>query len=630
MTRKDSRELESLLENLPDLVFWLEPGGTIVDYKASREIPTYVPPETFLGRRMQEILPPSTVAVIGDHIRATSKDGVFRTFEYALPFGDETRHYEGRLGKLPSGRLILLVRDITRRVAAQRALRRREAEFASILSHIPGAVYRYDPPPGWRPTFISAGIETLCGYPAEHFLDGEDPTFLDLVVPEDRRLYLDGITASIAQRQPYLIEYRVRRRDGSLIHIQDKGQGLFDDRGHCTGMEGVRFDITQRKLLEQEFLQAQKMEAIGQLAGGVAHDFNNLLQAILGHTTLALGALDPGSHAAEHMEKVQLAAERAARLTRHLLAYSRRQLLQREPIRPEILIRESLDLLQRVLGETIHIEFSCSEDVPGIEADPSQIEQILFNLLVNARDAMPEGGTISVELAREEVSASRCGGLGLDSPGPYLRLTITDTGTGMPREVLGRIYEPFFTTKPPGAGTGLGLSMVYGTLRQHGGAIHASSKPGAGSRFDLYLPASGHDEAEAREPSAAFDGTVSSTILVAEDEPLVSALMVEVLESAGHRVLCARDGHQAVELFRNHASEIDLAILDQVMPRLGGPQALEEMRRIKPGLAGVLVTGYAPGPDSAGNECVLEKPFTADRLCEVVHLRLAEARDAAD
>ncbi|HHN75237.1 MAG TPA: PAS domain-containing hybrid sensor histidine kinase/response regulator, partial [Acidobacteria bacterium] len=574
--------------------------------------------------RMQDVLPPSTVALLDEKLAATHRDGVFRTFEYELPIDNQTRSYEGRLGRLPSGRLVLLVRDITRRVQAQQALRRREAEFASILSHIPGAVYRTGPPPGFQPSFISAGIEELTGYSVEHFLDRHEPSFLDLIVAEDRHVYLEGIPAAVDRRQPYLLEYRIRQRDGAVIHIQDRGQGLFDAQGRCTGTEGVNFDITQRKLLEQEFLQAQKMEAIGQLAGGVAHDFNNLLQAIVGHTTLALADLPPGSDAAQHMDKVQLAAERAARLTRHLLAYSRRQLLQREALDPEHLIRESLDLLKRMLGERIEIDFHCRGEIPVIEADPSQVEQILFNLCINARDAMPEGGTIRVELAGEEVSATRGTELGLDAAGNYLRLSIADTGVGMDREVLARIYEPFFTTKPPGSGTGLGLSMVYGSLRQHGGVIHASSQPRKGSRFDLYFPAATQHVRPAGQHLATPESPNTATILVAEDDPLVSTLMTDILEAAGHRVLCARDGRQALEVFDEHAETVDLAILDLVMPHLGGPEVLEKMRERRPGLAGILVTGYAPSTND-DSEWILNKPFTAERLREAVRLGLLRA-----
>jgi two-component system cell cycle sensor histidine kinase/response regulator CckA len=346
---------------------------------------------------------------------------------------------------------------------------------------------------------------------------------------------------------------------------------------------------------EDELRHAQKLEAVGRLAGGVAHDFNNLLTAIVGYAELLARRDTDDPVVREHAQLIARAGEQAATLTRQLLAFSRKQLLLPRVIDLNRLVVDMEQLLQRVIGERFNLKTIPAAQDGRVKADPNQLEQVLLNLSVNARDAMPNGGTLVIRTSNVQLDGSVPGDMSNPLPsGDYVVLSVTDTGAGMDEETKSRIFEPFFTTKGPGKGTGLGLSTVYGIVRQSGGGISVESEPGSGSTFRIFLP---HEDAPIdydKEPAAPVERTDGSeTVLVVEDEEIVRELVCDVLEEQGYHVLCAANGREALEMAKNFHGEIDLLITDVVMPQMNGQELAETLSYLRPEMKVLFVSGYS-------------------------------------
>jgi two-component system, cell cycle sensor histidine kinase and response regulator CckA len=421
------------------------------------------------------------------------------------------------------------------------------------------------------------------------------------------------------------LETRWRRPDGKPLWMYLNASLVQDTAGEPLYLLLYLRDITERKSLEDQLRQAQKMEAVGQLAGGIAHDFNNLLTAILGSTELLLADTSPGDPRREDVQEISRSAHRAAALVRQLLAYSRKQVLQPRRVDLNAIVRDMGTMLRRVVGEPIELRLDLDPGLGHVTADPGQLEQVIANLGVNARDAMPRGGTLTITTANVTGrGVTAAADEGLPAAGPLVSLAVTDTGIGMDDQVRGRLFEPFFTTKELGRGTGLGLATVYGIVRQSGGHIQVRSRPGEGSSFTVYLP-----RAEAPRPArgalaaAAPVSGGSETVLVAEDEEAVRHLVCRVLRAKGYRVLEARHAEAALDLAAATAEPIDLLVSDLVMPGLGGRALADRLLNLRPALRVLFITGYAPeaverqGRLPAGHG-LLEKPFTADQLAHKV------------
>jgi nitrogen-specific signal transduction histidine kinase/ActR/RegA family two-component response regulator len=374
---------------------------------------------------------------------------------------------------------------------------------------------------------------------------------------------------------------------------------------------------------DKQLRQAQKMEAIGTLAGGVAHEFNNLLQAIQGYTRFVMEGLDPEDERYNDLQQVIDASERATGLTRQLLGFSRREVLQMADVEPNALIRSLVKMLRPLIGEHIKIELTLDENVGTVCADAGHLQQLLMNLCVNARDAMPEGGQLAVKSEDVWLTEDYCDFHADMKPGRHWKLTVTDSGCGMSPEVLEHIFEPFFTTKDVGKGTGLGLAMVYGMVQQHQGAIRVYSEPGIGTTFRIYLPTI-DSVSQATEPaSSAQVRGGSETILVAEDDSMVRTLAVRMLERAGYHTITAADGKEAVRLFKENIDTIRLALLDVVMPHMGGREAYHAMRAIQPTLRAIFCSGYDPDTAQVGFVVddklrLIQKPFDPSLLLATV------------
>jgi PAS domain S-box-containing protein len=409
------------------------------------------------------------------------------------------------------------------------------------------------------------------------------------------------------------------RADGTEFPIEGSYGEYTDDQLYFTWI--VR-DVSDRKALEDQLLQAQKMEAVGQLAGGVAHDFNNMLTAIGGFAELIADDPDDAEGRSYAVEAIRAATERAAGLTRQLLAFSRRQSLEPRILSLDDTIRRIEPLLRRLLGEQVELVVRQAEGLWPVLADPSQLETVVVNLAINGRDAMPDGGTLTIETANVDLDESHAT-QGVDiPPGPYAILSVTDTGTGIDEETLGRIFEPFFTTKELGHGTGLGLSSAKSVIEGSGGAIQVDAEPGRGTTFKVYLPRSEGAVVQAGAPRAAVPRAATGTVLVAEDEPVVRDLILTTLRRAGYQAVAVADGRKAMELIGREGEAIDVLVSDVIMPHVGGLELVDQVRAVRPDLPIILISGYSlklPPAGTIGEGVVLlQKPFTAQRLTEAI------------
>jgi PAS domain S-box-containing protein len=386
------------------------------------------------------------------------------------------------------------------------------------------------------------------------------------------------------------LELTAVRKDGTEFPVE-LSLATMNIKGKWCAL-GVLRDISDRKALESQLLQSQKLEAIGQLAGGVAHDFNNILTGIIGFTTLAMMKMDKDDPLMEYLDHVIIAANRAADLTKSMLIFSRKQAINPQPVNLNQIISKIEKFLKRIIGEDIELELSMEQEVLTINADSGQIEQVLMNLAANARDAMPKGGLMSIGSGKVEIDHNFMASNGYSEPGTYAVLSFSDSGEGMDETVCKKLFEPFFTTKEVGKGTGLGLSIVYGIVKQHKGFINVYSQPGIGTTFKIYLPLT---QAVIEESPELKEGVIKGgkeTILVADDDALFLDLAERAFSMFGYTVISAVNGSEALAAFKENRGKINLVILDIIMPKMNGKEAFDEMRKIDPDLKGIFVSGY--------------------------------------
>jgi PAS domain S-box-containing protein len=449
-------------------------------------------------------------------------------------------------------------------------------------------------------------------------------TWIKCLHPDDVAMALEEMRAALNGEKKYDFDFRIVHPDGETKFIKSNALVIRDEAGKAVRVIGMNMDITERKHTEEQLLQAQKMEAVGQLAGGVAHDFNNILTAIYGYCSILQKKMGNDSPFRSDIDHIYVAAEKAANLTRSLLAFSRKQIMSPKKVNLNEIVMNVGKMLSRIIGEDILLKTACTGKPLRVLADSGQIEQVLMNLAANARDAMPSGGTLTIATGVEEIDESFIHEYGYGDAGSYVVLSVSDTGKGMDNETRKKIFEPFFTTKEVGKGTGLGLSIVYGVIKQHNGYINVYSEPDEGTTFRIYLPQVYDEDADTgKEALPEHPRMGSETVLLAEDDESIRELAGSILRQYGYDVILAHDGEDAVEKFKAGKEKIAAIVMDMIMPRKSGKEAYEEIRKIRPNVRILFMSGYSPdllhdrGLSASGEEVLLKPIHPLDLVRKV-------------
>jgi two-component system, cell cycle sensor histidine kinase and response regulator CckA len=573
--------------------------------------------DSVVGNSVLDLVPPAYREIAQDTYTGVLRTGTGTRFETIYRDEAGFHIFDVRVGPIRfEGEVIGLI-VITNNVTEQRREQADRDRFFSlsldmlVVANPDGRFRRVNP----------AFSETL-GYDSRELCA---TAFLDFVHPDDRARTHEVFVGALRGERISDFENRYRRKDGEYRVFSWRATG-----DPATGdVYAVARDITAYRATEAQLRQAQKMEAVGQLAGGIAHDFNNLLLAILANAQLAAESIPKGTDAAESLAEIESAGARAADLTNRLLAFSRRQPFRPVSVDLNKLTRGLMKMLRRLLPESIEVDLVADHDLAAVSADPTQLEQVIVNLCVNARDAMESGGSLTLTTSNVTLDGAYCEQNPWARPGVWVRLSVADTGAGMSAEVRERAFEPFFTTKDAHRGTGLGLSTVYGIVQQHGGMVEVRSELGRGTTFEIYVPA---DSGLATDVGAKVESPAArgrETILLAEDEERVRRALVQILERAGYRTIAAENGVQAVRLLRERAEPVHLALLDVVMPELGGPETWEQLRSLRSDLRVLFMSGYADDrtlarlpPDAE----VVRKPFRTEDLFSQIRKTLDAGR----
>ncbi|MGH9369748.1 MAG: response regulator [Thermoanaerobaculia bacterium] len=510
-------------------------------------------------------------------------------------------------------------RDRSERKRAEQELRESERRYRSIVETTNEWIWESDLE--GRLTYSNAAVQRLVGHRPEELVGQKGIEFLH---PEDAKNVASVVERAIAEKSGWTgWVHRWRHKDGSYRSVESNAATVFGENGEFQGFRGATRDITERLQIEAQLRQAQKMEAIGTLAGGVAHDFNNILTTILGYADLVREQLQTDHPLHEDVQEIQKAAERASALTRQLLAFSRKQMLTPVVLDLNTIVSDLERMLRRLIGEDIDLASVLDPQLGRVKADPTQIEQVILNLCVNARDAMPQGGKLTIETSNLDLDDSYVRRHGYAMSGPHVFLAISDNGTGMDEETRSHIFEPFFTTKGAGKGTGLGLSTVYGIVKQSRGHIEVYSEPGHGTTFKVYLPRVFEDRVPVTPTTEETPAHGSETILLVEDEAPVRALTRRFLEALGYRVLETSGPEEAVRLAKTHPEPLHLMVTDAVMPGKSGPELARLMSSVRPEMKVLFISGYTNDAIVRqgllkANEAFLQKPFRSDTLARKV------------
>ena len=629
--------LKTTLESIGDGVIATDPQGMINFVNPAAEQVTGWSTDEASGRSLSSvfrIISEESRAKVENPAEKVMRDGVVeRLANHTLllthdgrevPIDDSVAPIRDRDGTITG--VVLVFRDVSERRQAERDLAESENRYRLLFEKNPQPMWVYDQE-DLRFLAVNHAATQSYGYTRDEFLA---MTLLDIRPEEDipKLLEVTAVpTTSLHTEGPW----RHRKKDGKVIAVEITEHPLvFDGRSASLVLAT---DITERKRLEQQFYEAQRMESVGRLAGGVAHDFNNLLTVINGYSEMLMDDVSADSPLREPVTEIRAAGERAAGLTQQLLAFSRRQLVQPKVVNLNEVAGEIRKMMARLIGDDIELRTNLSPDLGNIVADAGQLQQIIMNLAVNARDAMPSGGTLSIETANVEIDGIATAAHPEMRAGRYAMLAVSDTGTGMTQEVQNRIFEPFFTTKPTGAGTGLGLATVYGMVKQAGGWIWVYSELGDGTTFKVYFPRS-DSAATPVVVNAVRDVHGSETILVVEDQPEVRNLVVTVLRKCGYTVHCAVNGPDAIRLWQELPGTIDLLLTDIVMPGMTGRGVAEVLLQERPDLPVLYMSGYtedAIARRGVLEDCIdyLQKPFTPELLALKVREVLGPAPASA-
>lgn len=507
--------------------------------------------------------------------------------------------------------------DITERKRSERALRMSEERYRDLVENATDVIYVHDLDGNY--TSVNTAAEKITGYTRAEIMD---MNMSGSIAPEFFEKAKSMMAAKLAGEEVTAYEVEVIAKDGRRIAMEVNTRLMYVN-GDPVAVQGIARDITERKLLEEKYRQSQKMEAVGLLAGGISHDFNNLLTAITGYSEITLTRMAADDPLRQNIEEIKETGERASALTQQLLAFSRKQILKPVVHNLNSVIRNVDKMLRRLVREDIEFQIDLDDALGNIKADPGQLEQVIMNLAINAQDAMPRGGRLTISTDNVLPAAGNADALKL-GPGPFIRMRVSDTGEGIDEQIIGRIFEPFFTTKESGKGSGLGLSTVHGIITQSGGEILVQSTKGEGTTFEVYLPAVGSTSA-AREwtPNKVADYTGSETVLLVEDDACVRKLVREILVQRGYEVLEASSGESALEICANRPQPIQMLLTDLVMPKMSGIELTDRVLKIHPEAKPLVMSGYSglsPLSDQLPDfkATFIEKPFTPESLAKKV------------
>ncbi len=635
----------AVLERINDIVMvteagpFDEPGPRVLYVNPAFERLTGYPAAEALGRSPRFLQGPGTSAQevqrIDDALRARRpmraellnyrKDGTAFWVEMDASFM--------RSPAADAEFVVFIERDITERKNAEQALLDQGRSIASVFSNLPGMAYRCHNDAAWTMEFVSDGCRRLTGYDPVEVVGNRVVSFEDIIHPEDRRAVREFDASTRERNGAFELAYRIRTRDGVTKWVQEQGRSIPGPDGATAHFEGFITDITERKLLESQLIQNQRLESIGTLAGGIAHDLNNVLAPIMMAGDLLADEVS-GPEALQLLDAVKANARRGAELVRQILLFARGMEGPRVAVDPVGLLGEMRAFLEGTLPKSIRVEVGVAPGTAAISGDPAQLHQLLLNLCVNARDAMPDGGRLSVTARQVSVSPSAPRPHPDAVPGDFVRIDVADTGSGIPDILKGQIFDPFFTTKGVGRGSGLGLSTARSIVKAHGGFITFVSSTGSGTTFSLHLPVADASlaTAERGESAAAAAGPPArgrgEHILVVDDEDSVRQIMRSSLEHFGFRVSTASGGTEALKMARAAPGPFALAIVDLQMPDMDGSQTIAVLRRLQPGLPVVAASGFAAGrareeASAGGVRHFLDKPFTVETLVHAAHAAMA-------
>jgi two-component system cell cycle sensor histidine kinase/response regulator CckA len=624
--RVSTERYSTLMESASDAIVVLDTRGCIVEVN-SRGVTLFGRPMNELcGRALGEFVHSEHRARVADSIAELGRTPNAQLTEIRIVrTPGDVAYCDIALSMAPGveGDLVLaILHDITARRRADEALRRSEERYRLVARAAHEVIWDWDVTTG--SVSVSEALAREFGH-ADAVESVPSEWWLERIHPDDlHRVKASVFAAMEGNGQERTEEYRFRRGDGAYASVVSRSHVVRDAGGKAVRMIGSLADVTKSRELEDQLRQAQKMEAIGRLAGGVAHDFNNLLTAIKGYAQVLLIDIPPSDPVHSDLQEIDKAASRAAALTGQLLAFSRKQVLQPRVINLNTVIADMEKMLRRLISENIGLTVAADPALDRVKVDPSRMEQVVMNLVVNAGDAMPNGGSLAIATRNATIEAPLAHRHGVIKPGPYVVVSVTDTGTGMDERVLEHVFEPFFTTKAPGRGTGLGLATVFGIVQASGGHVLVSSAPGRGTTFEMLLP-----RVDAEPETSAAHATFTDvprgteTILLVEDEDAVRTIARRILEKSGYTVIEARQGVAALEVCRQHCGSIDLLVSDVVMPEMGGPELAERLAEMCPDVRVLFMSGYADrnlihGSGPARPAALIDKPFAPERLARKV------------
>jgi two-component system cell cycle sensor histidine kinase/response regulator CckA len=631
---ENESRLEALIGSIDEIVFELDREGTFLNIWTTNEELLYRPRRELKGKRVSGVIGEEFFQPFSQIFDRVLVSGRSEEFEYSLDVPAGKRWFLARMNRIPSAAsdqytLCLAVRDITDRKHAEEKLRVSEEKFSKAF-HLGPDVITITSMEDGRFIEVNDNFLRLTGFTRQEVI-GRTSVELGLWAnPKDRQQIVALLKRSGKARD---LEVRMCLKSAELRTVQMSAHTIELSGQLC--MIAIIRDVTERRALEVQLREAQKMEAVGRLAGGVAHDFNNLLVGILGYSELLKKKLAEQSSLLRMAHEINFAAMRARDLTSRLLALSHRQLLQPAVLDLNALVRQCERLLRPIIGEDVRVVLRLDPKIGSVKADPAQLEQVILNLALNARDAMPRGGTLSLETGNVRVDAALARQHPGLIPGAYVRLQVADTGHGIAPEVMPRIFEPFFTTKELGKGSGLGLSTVYGVVKQSGGCVTVSSEPGNGAAFRIYLPrASELPDRKFPVPAAVTSSAGTETILLVEDEAVVRDLVCEILRESGYNVLSAPTGPDAIKITAQHSNPIDLLITDVVMPEMSGPELVNTLRRARGEMRVLYMSGYTDDAvlvrQGLPEKCAfLRKPYTPLQFLQKVRETLDATRRRA-